>query len=490
MCGVVAMIAREGQGFMYADRTIFQNLLILDTFRGLDSTGAFMVESNHNVQYAKLASHPYHLFATDLWDKLIGRAVSSGRIMVGHNRRATQGAINSHNAHPFHENNIILVHNGTLRGGHKKLGDVDVDSNAIAVAFNEKGAKNILPTLEGAFALVWWDVGAKKLFAIRNEERPLSIVVTKEVLYLASEPWMVQAAAGREGRKLLETIDCTPGNLYEFDTRTGTYKFEPVKLLSSTPVTFPESGANMSKKVSGALAVVKVNHQQKSPEVQVETKKETPMGVVVEGDPLPPIQAANILNVDFPRGREVLMRVYEAKKSANGMFFTMRGKTMEPGAPSIDSVLHVAAAQVPERELHKWIGNPVIGKVRAYTHGTCGPSIFVREGRIDAMRDVFNGAISEHEWLHVLVDGKCHECGANITNDDDAPFTRCDRTSTNNTMRVTCPDCVEDKLIPGDIKNEFTKRRSDAVQANVAVGQKLADGVDTGPQNDGAPTLH
>ena len=47
--------------------------------------------------------------------------------------------INDQNAHPFVENNIILVHNGVVYN-HKKHEDTEVDSHAIVHMINNMGA--------------------------------------------------------------------------------------------------------------------------------------------------------------------------------------------------------------------------------------------------------------------------------------------------------------------------------------------------------------
>jgi glucosamine 6-phosphate synthetase-like amidotransferase/phosphosugar isomerase protein len=63
MCGIVSIISKRQGGFWHADLELFEGLLILDTTRGLDSTGVFCVDSARQVGFMKVASHPFNLFA-------------------------------------------------------------------------------------------------------------------------------------------------------------------------------------------------------------------------------------------------------------------------------------------------------------------------------------------------------------------------------------------------------------------------------------------
>src|SRR5215213_5644178 len=219
MCGIVGLIARKTGGFFHSDLEMMEGLLLLDTLRGPDSTGVFSVMRDKSLCLTKIGSHPLHLFTTPAWAKNRGKTVQNGRIIIGHNRKATSGAVNSENSHPFYEENIVLVHNGMVRGGHKKMAEVEVDSHAVCHAFNEKGAEEVLKTLDAAFAFVWWDIKQQKLFAVRNSERPLTISVTDELYIIASEAWMPAGVCGRmnPSKKILEVINVEPGQLYSFD---------------------------------------------------------------------------------------------------------------------------------------------------------------------------------------------------------------------------------------------------------------------------------
>lgn len=218
MCGLVSIISRKQSGFMGRDVDLFEQMLIIDTFRGKDSTGVMSTFKNKDVQVVKLATQPFLLFETQQWKDLRHKVIQTGRYMAGHNRAATKGAVNNDNAHPFVEDNIILMHNGTLTN-HETLtkNKVEVDSNAIAHALVEATPQEVLPKVWGAFALIWYDTKTEKLYATRNDERPLSLITTDDFYFLTSEPWMAAMPAQRQGRKIESIIDIPPGTLLEFD---------------------------------------------------------------------------------------------------------------------------------------------------------------------------------------------------------------------------------------------------------------------------------
>src|SRR5258708_23394340 len=114
MCGVLGMIARRGAGFNQQDIKQLENLLIVDSTRGRDSTGVVNIKRDREVNFIKHANEPAVLFQSRYWEEFKKEVYSSGMIAFGHNRAATRGAISSENAHPFIEDNIVLIHNGTL----------------------------------------------------------------------------------------------------------------------------------------------------------------------------------------------------------------------------------------------------------------------------------------------------------------------------------------------------------------------------------------
>lgn len=205
MCGLVAVINKNQYGFGANQLDVFENLLYVDAVRGEDSTGVFCVTNAGNVHIAKEAQDSNHFLKQQEWKTLRNLAYTSGWALVGHNRKATRGTINDTNAHPFWvEDKLVLVHNGSLLGDHKKLADTEVDSHAIAhVLAEEKDVEKALRRIQGAYALIWYDIEEQKLKIIRNDERPLFWCETKDAFYIASEEAMLYFALWRAGESII-----------------------------------------------------------------------------------------------------------------------------------------------------------------------------------------------------------------------------------------------------------------------------------------------
>lgn len=143
MCGIVAVINKYTNGFTDEQLKAFESLLYIDGLRGLDSTGVFAVDNVGDLVVAKNKGNPCLFLEDGGWTTVRQEMFRKGSALVGHNRKATRGAISDDNAHPFLINNeLCLVHNGTMYGDHKHLKDVEVDSHAIAHVLHEKGIKH------------------------------------------------------------------------------------------------------------------------------------------------------------------------------------------------------------------------------------------------------------------------------------------------------------------------------------------------------------
>lgn len=192
MCGLVGVIG----DINFQDAKVFQQLLFVDTLRGSHSTGVATNNVNNEVMVYKRA-----LSAPDYLQLKQGSAIASntmGDFLLGHNRYATQGAVNDVNAHPFTYGNVTLAHNGTL-GDQSTLPDhkeFKVDSENIAYAMGlAKNPEEVISVLKGAFALTWYNDHKMEFYIVRNEERPMWIAKhnKRDVYYYASERYMLEA---------------------------------------------------------------------------------------------------------------------------------------------------------------------------------------------------------------------------------------------------------------------------------------------------------
>lgn len=232
MCGLVAVLSKNTYGLWMADVNIFKSALYADALRGFDSTGIFMVDIDANAYLLKTKQTPLSLMCLKDFKTLEEYSKRRGMVLVGHNRKATQGTISDENAHPFLEGNTILVHNGTLVQ-HKKLKDTEVDSHAICHIIDEKGYKEALKEIDGAFALIWYDAKEKKVRFCRNNKRPLFLLESKKNYLLASEGDMMKWLSEREGyqddHKIISCTEIETKTVYSYDIKTQKIEKEVVK---------------------------------------------------------------------------------------------------------------------------------------------------------------------------------------------------------------------------------------------------------------------
>lgn len=217
MCGLVCAITKSKYGFSYKDMEIFENLLFIDTLRGPDSTGVFLVTNDGNVEIAKGAVDGPTYVKSDEWKELKKKAISDGWAIVGHNRKATRGSITDENAHPFWvDDKLVLVHNGSMYGDHKKHKDVEVDSHAIAHVLAETpDIEEALQKINAAYAFIWYDVEKKNLHVIRNNERPLAHTSNHNAWYITSETGILDFVMQRqETNWKKDAVNFPVGNLH------------------------------------------------------------------------------------------------------------------------------------------------------------------------------------------------------------------------------------------------------------------------------------
>lgn len=198
MCGLVGMAGSIGRN----EKDAFRYLLVVDTLRGPHSTGMACVDTQGNWDLVKKQGTPYDLFDSKQFTTAFSK---TSYVLIGHNRYATQGKVNSQNAHPFEFRDVVGAHNGTLRGQHR-LPDhtrFEVDSENIFYTIQEEGVDSTLQKLDGSYALTYWDKRTEELTIIRNDERELFYCLSKDnkTIFWASESWMLYACLHRASIK-------------------------------------------------------------------------------------------------------------------------------------------------------------------------------------------------------------------------------------------------------------------------------------------------
>lgn len=252
MCGLVGIV---GANLHLLHYEAFKWMLHLDTVRGEDSTGVALRKSFLNkkkssqVIVAKTEGHPSNLTQKfpELFDTrgvLHLKTTERYDFLIGHNRAATVGAVNSTNAHPFHHGAITGCHNGTINHGLLQLPTSDeikghTDSEKLIFALSKGWSiQKIMDTVTGAAAMTWWDSELKTFNLYRNKERPLFYTHNdaNTIFAYSSEEWILRLSLNKA--KLPELSK----NIKEFPVNSlmsitvGETKLEEVKTVVIAPL--------------------------------------------------------------------------------------------------------------------------------------------------------------------------------------------------------------------------------------------------------------
>jgi len=242
MCGLVGVV---GKDITYVSNKVFKQLLYVDALRGSHSTGIARNDHNNVVTTYKRALNATDFLQLTTTSDMVSDLKAD--FLMGHNRYATQGAVNDENAHPFTYGNVTLCHNGTLVDqttlpDHK---DFVVDSENIAYAMGlADNPKDVISKLIGAFALTWYNDYEMKYYIVRNSERPMFIAKQKDkdIYYYASEEHMLHLVLQRNGVKY-ELHELPVGQMVSFDLKGATSKMKQTK-VKLAPKPKPKYQAN------------------------------------------------------------------------------------------------------------------------------------------------------------------------------------------------------------------------------------------------------
>jgi hypothetical protein len=395
-----------------AEEKAFRELLILDSIRGEHSTGIAAV-SHQGVDVTKVVGDPFELFRTQGWDQTMKRI---NRVLIGHNRYATQGAVNKKNAHPFNVGAITGAHNGTLTNkyqlhdGHK----FEVDSEAMLNHIEQKGLSSALSTARGAWALVWWDDRDDTLNFIRNKERTLyaATVESSDVVFWASEKWMLEVALQRNNIKV-DTIESFKEDMH-YELAIGKdRKFEKPVLsdmsqykapaASTAPIWYAGATTPQATPPQSLLAPVKASAE---PSVaQLSRKNVRFFGMTVDKDK----NGGEYLDCYEEDNTTISFRLYRNSfveiEDAIGEYFTA----------------DIAAMSTADGMYYKLSGS----SFKAETAVAPQNIVYYRDGK--------NKLLTKSEWEAKYE--QCSYCGSSLSAGDPVTFTTCGE--------VLCDTCVK-----------------------------------------------
>lgn len=246
---------------------VLKQLLVLDALRGEDSTGIAAIQKHTNdVRVAKQLGNPFELFQYKPFEQALQK---SNRVLIGHNRYATQGAVNRRNAHPFEFDSLVGVHNGTLSSKHKLADakDFQVDSENLYHHIDKYGLDSAIKELGGfnnAWALVWWDKDMETLNFLRNEERPLFWTRSNdmECLFWASERWMLESVLMRNEIKHTEIIQFTEDVHHSMHIQAnGTMSKPELRRVAAPQMVYPLPQSGTVGRVGGVTHISKGKKQ-------------------------------------------------------------------------------------------------------------------------------------------------------------------------------------------------------------------------------------
>jgi predicted glutamine amidotransferase len=414
ICGITGMAGN----LLPIHRKVMSQLLVLDSLRGEDSTGvAFVNAHTSNVKVVKELGDPFALLYSNKYNKALDQ---SNKVLIGHNRYATMGGVTRASAHPFEFDTLVGVHNGTLSSKHALMNasDYKVDSENLYHHIEEKGVQDAISKLgfpANAWSLVWWDKLEQTLNFLRNKERPLYMCRSEDaqVLFWASEPWMLEGALGRNG------IKHTPIFLTDVDVHHSVHIAD--KGIMSKPVT---------KRCAAPvyIAPVHVNHFT-PPTTQVTTNPP------VVGE----VKKTLVVAVDYNyvKSKNLRLEILSSEKDINGATFIV---LFDPANPFVSIRCYLRAE---DKALEKAIGDEVVCDIGSHvsvsnkgSYYKVNPWTVKRVGNV-TYEDANGYPRSESDWRKLY--SICAYCN------DELDPNRANRFTTGG--ECLCSSCATDRLI-------------------------------------------
>jgi len=207
--------------------------LYIDALRGEDATGACLVRNSGAATVIKEATEAVYFLSDEAWKTMSANAITEGKALLGHNRKATVGGYKDEQAHPFiTDDEFVFFHNGSLHSW-KDLGyQTEVDSDALGKHIHKTIRSDgdlgeALGKVYGAYACVWYDMVNEKVQMIRNKDRPLWLLETETCWVYCSEPEMGVLSARRNGMAVKKCEEVPVDTLVSFNLTVASGECKP-----------------------------------------------------------------------------------------------------------------------------------------------------------------------------------------------------------------------------------------------------------------------
>ena len=244
--------------------TAFTQGLYIDALRGDDATGICVIDKDGSADVLKDAEDSNYFIGYSEYNKLLDKAVKSGKAILGHNRKATVGKVVEENSHPFVTgDDFIFFHNGSLNQWRHWGYNAEVDSDALGQHIRkaireDKPLGDALGEVSGAYACVWYDVLKEEVCIVRNSQRPMYIVDTPNGYFYGSELEMLYLICARNNQKVESSAEVPVDTLVSFDLRADYSALKPklrkleIKKYTPPVVTRPTGGKKRHGKANSA----------------------------------------------------------------------------------------------------------------------------------------------------------------------------------------------------------------------------------------------
>lgn len=465
MCGIIAIISKDHRGLYAFDRDVFEELLVVNSIRGSDSTGVFGVGMKNEVNIVKQAIDPQTFMKSPEYKNWANNVIHCNAV-IGHNRKATTGVISSENAHPFKEGNIVLVHNGMVFGAKELNKEAEVDSHALCHAFSVKGAKEVLRDVIGAFALIWYDIKAKELYLWRNSDRPLSMIETKDKIYLASEYKMLDWILHRERRlaSVIRSGILSENVLYTIKLSPFTMSEEP---LAKKIVPFTHYNDWPTNKENTVPSEMAGDVAEEIPQWLAESEKRMKETVANEEGPTDAGRfSSSQLRLKYPFESRVLFSLENVKPWTDlPKKYEVSGTIFLPGNPPVKGMIYTNQGTSLKdikswRDSRKLIGT--VHRVLGLRDGSLVIHLNNSKITIPDMVKVWNHqTFPRLEWELICNTEKCHKCLKPLDVKQPENSSVNEKQGKLGVYRAVCHECIK-KAIPEDKRAFLLKAPVDA----------------------------